>query len=109
MVSSMGSVQISGHQNRILGYEVRCFEEPRENFFLKMAAEAVRRVNRERDANGMSYARKAMIWCGLSLNGSVVWEESQLSVALQNIVKTQRKYFEGEEVPTLGTETAVDE
>jgi len=39
-----------------------------KSFFLRMAAEATRRVNEQRDQTGLTYACKAMIRCGLSLD-----------------------------------------
>ena len=41
---------------------------PGKSFFLKLAADAVRDVNRQRDGDGLTYARKAMILRGLALN-----------------------------------------
>jgi DDE superfamily endonuclease len=48
-------------------------KNPGKTFFLKLAAEAVRRVNTMRDVNGLTFARKAMIRCGLfaGCHGSV--------------------------------------
>ena len=41
---------------------------PGKRFFLKLAANCVRDVNRQRTSEGITYARKAMIRCGMSLN-----------------------------------------
>ena len=41
---------------------------PGKQFFLKLASDAVRDVNGQRDRNGLSYARKAMIRTGNSMN-----------------------------------------
>jgi hypothetical protein len=43
-------------------------KNPGYKFFLKLAAESVREVNKMRDKNGITYARKSMIRCGLSLD-----------------------------------------
>ena len=47
-----------------------------------------------RDKDGMTYARKAMIMCGMSLNTNGVWEEKQLKPELQEIIKKHRAYFD---------------
>ncbi|MEM7298840.1 MAG: hypothetical protein AAF391_11305, partial [Bacteroidota bacterium] len=52
---------------------------PGKRFFLKLAADSVREVNGMRDANGLSYARKAMIMTGMSLSVNGTWSESQLT------------------------------
>lgn len=67
---------------------------PGKNFFLRLAADAVNDVNKQRDADGLSFARKAMIMCGLALNTSGVWEERQLKPELQNIINKHRHEFE---------------
>lgn len=57
-------------------------------------------VNEQRDEFGMSYARKAMIKCGLSKDAvSGEWKETQLFEDLQNIINRNRDYFEGKLVP----------
>jgi hypothetical protein len=48
-------------------------QNPGKTFFLHVAAKAVQRVNVIRDANGIGYARKAMIRCGLSLEVTGQW------------------------------------
>lgn len=75
-------------------------KNPGKSFFLKLAADAVREVNSERDADGLTYARKAMIKCGLSKNVNGVWDESQLFKHLQEIIKAYRVNFDGED-PSL--------
>ena len=40
---------------------------PGKRFFLQLSADSVEEVNREVDCDNISYARKAMIWCGLAL------------------------------------------
>lgn len=71
---------------------------PGKGFFLRLAADAVREVNAQRDKNGVQYARKAMIMTGMSLNLNGLWEESQLTQELQQIVAKHRNHFEGEAV-----------
>ena len=50
-------------------------------------------VNRQTDRNGVNYARKAMIRCGLSRDVTGKWHEKQLSVELQNIITKYRDEF----------------
>eukprot|EP00474_Spongospora_subterranea_P005517 CRZ05975.1 hypothetical protein [Spongospora subterranea] len=70
-------------------------QNPGKRFFLKLAAESVRKVNHMRDRQGLTYARKAMIRCGLSLNINGLWEESQLFPVLQEIIKKYPEHYEG--------------
>ncbi|CAM6103572.1 unnamed protein product [Calypogeia fissa] len=75
-------------------------KNPGKSFFLKLAASSVHHVNTLRDNNGITYARKAMIRCGMALNLNGKWEVEQLSPELQNVIKNHRAYFNGELVPT---------
>lgn len=68
---------------------------PGKPFFLKIAAQAVRDVNMQRDENGLTYARKAMIRCGLAKQPNGLWEIKQLFPHLQNIIAKHRVYFDG--------------
>lgn len=62
---------------------------PGKKFFLKLASESVRHVNNQRGDDGLTYARKAMIRCGLCLDLNGIWQVSQLYPHLQEII---RKY-----------------
>lgn len=68
---------------------------PGKVFFLKIAAQAIRDVNLQRDENGLTYARKAMIRCGLAKQPNGLWEISQLFPHLQNIIAKHRTCFDG--------------
>ncbi len=70
-------------------------QNPRKSFFLRMAAEAVRRVNEQCDQTGLTYARKAMIRYGLSLDIIGEWHEKQLNPDLQIVIEKHRQHFEG--------------
>lgn len=59
-----------------------------------MAADTVKDVNAMRDSDGLTYARKAMILCGMALNVNGKWEESQLKPSFQNIIHKHRALFE---------------
>ena len=63
-------------------------------YFLRLAADSVKDVNRMRDAEGLTYARKAMIMCGLALNTNGKWEETQLKPELQSIINRHRSIFD---------------
>jgi hypothetical protein len=84
-------------------------KNPGKTFFLNLAAEAVRKVNAQRDSNGISYARKAMIRCGLSLDVNGQWHVGQLSPELLGIVAKYRQHFNGEIVPPYVSETKTTE
>lgn len=71
---------------------------------MKLAADSVREVNEQRDKNGLTYARKEMIQCGLALDTSGTWSVSQLKPDLQHIVRTYREHFDGLPVPHIGSE-----
>jgi hypothetical protein len=62
---------------------------------LKLAADSVRDVNKQRDKNGITYARKAMIRCGLVLDLCGEWRVQQLRPELQRIISTYPKHFDG--------------
>jgi hypothetical protein len=53
-------------------------KNPGKEYFLHLAADAVRDVNSKRDAYGFSYTRKAMIHCGLLLDVDGIWRIEQL-------------------------------
>jgi hypothetical protein len=58
---------------------------PSKRHFLELAADAVRTVNNARDNNGVSFARKAMIRCGMGLDLRGEWRIEQLSEDLKTI------------------------
>jgi hypothetical protein len=58
-------------------------------------------VNEEHDAYGMTYARKSMIRCGLSLDLDGVWKTEQLFPELQQIIVEHRNHFDGEPFPQV--------
>ena len=70
---------------------------PGNAYFLRLAADVVRDVNDQRDENGITYARKAMILCGMSLNTNGIWEIGQLKPELQNIIRKHRAEFDNPE------------
>ena len=69
---------------------------PGKQFFLSLAKKATDRVNRQREENGITYARKAMIMRGLALNTNGLWEEQPLTPKLQSIIRRYRQHFDGE-------------
>ena len=68
--------------------------KPWKGVFLRLSSEAVADVNVHRDVDGLSYARKSMIICGMALNTNGKWEESQLRPELQQIINKYRHFFE---------------
>ena len=73
-------------------------KNPGKHFFLKLAAAAVRKVDEQRDKNGLTYARKTMIQTGMARNWNGLWEEKQLSQELQGIIAQHRNHFDSEPV-----------
>jgi hypothetical protein len=72
---------------------------PGKRFFLQLAADSVEDVNKEVDCNNMSYARKAMICCGMALDVDGSWSINQLLPHFQDIVAKHVQYFQGQDVP----------
>ena len=70
----------------------------RKRFFLQLAIDSVENVNREVDCDNMSYTRKAMIRCGLTLGLDGSWNVGQLFLHLQEIIAKHLQYFQGQEV-----------
>ena len=58
----------------------------------------MRAVNLMKDKNGASYARKAMVRCGLGLDPDGKWQESQLFPELR-MINNHRAHFDGIPVP----------
>jgi hypothetical protein len=70
---------------------------PGKSFFLQLAADCVEEVNKQRDADGITLARKAMILWGLNYGLNGKWEVKQLHAHLQEIVKKYPSEFNGSE------------
>lgn len=98
----MELIKENGWQNKVRkdGSWSGKLQNPGKMFFLQLASDAVKAVNLQRDKNGMSYARKAMMRCGLSLGIDGTWSVSQLYPHLQDIIKKHEAHFEGEPVDT---------
>ena len=77
-------------------------KNPGKTYFLQLAADCVRAVNSMRDNAGLTYARKAMIRCGLSLDVTGFWHVKQLTPEVQAIIAKYQNHFEGELVPSPG-------
>jgi len=75
-----------------------------KHFFLQLAVDSVEDVNREVDSDNMSYAKKAMIRCGLALRLDGSWSVEQLFLHLQEIIAKHLQYFQGQEVPNFNRE-----
>lgn len=83
---------------------------PGKKFYLKLAADVIREVENERDKDGVSFTRKAMIGCGMALNFNGLWEVRQLFPHLQNIVSKYPENFNGQPVAeSMGLDGAVTE
>ena len=86
--TSRGNGQWSGRLNN-----------PGKRYFLQLAADSIEAVNQEMDCDNMSYARKAMIRCGMALDVDGTWRINQLFPNLQEIIAKHLQYFQGQEVP----------
>lgn len=67
---------------------------PGKHYFLKLGAEAVHTARLRTDDNGLNYARKAMILCGLSLDTDGIWRVKQLKKELRDLVQGHRALFD---------------
>jgi len=74
---------------------------PGKRFFLKIAAKAVKDVSDMRDKNGVSYARKAMMRYGLSLDLNGQWQIFPLFPHLQRIIVNHKDFFDGKAVNSI--------
>jgi len=72
-----------------------------KHFFLQLAVNSIEDVNREVDGDNMSYARKAIICCGLALGLNGAWSIGQLFSHLQEIIAKHLQYFQGQELPNF--------
>jgi hypothetical protein len=61
-------------------------KNPGKRFFLELARDSVREANQCIDSNGLNFARKAMIRCGLSLDVDGKGKKEQLFAHLQNLI-----------------------
>lgn len=69
---------------------------PEKVRFLKHGAKFAPEVNRMNDSSVLSYARKAMVQTGLSLDKNGLWSEARLTHELQCLIAKQRNHLDGE-------------
>lgn len=86
--------QIAGGSFRDKQGQAGHIPNPQKHFFLKLAAESVAEARKKVDSNGLNFARKAMIRCGLSQDTDGVWRESQLKPELQTLIEKYRDLFD---------------
>lgn len=67
---------------------------PGKYYFLKLGARAVQMARAKKDEDGINFARKSMVMCGLSLDTDGVWRVSQLKAELQVLVARHRELFD---------------
>lgn len=67
---------------------------PQKRYFLELAAASLAAARQRVDSNGLNFARKSMIRCGLSLPDDGVWKISQLRQELQTLVTEHRDVFD---------------
>ena len=74
-------------------------KNPGKTYFLQLAADCVKQVNKMRDEHGQRYTRKAMVICGLSKDYDGVWRTSQLQPKLQELIKKYPEEFDRPDPP----------
>lgn len=62
------------NQQDTFGTKYGTLPNPGKSMFLKLSANSVRDVNNQQDENGMSFAQKEMIRCGLAKQTNVNWQ-----------------------------------
>lgn len=87
---ALGKGQDGHDQGRRVEGQIWLPTQPRKGFFLCLADDAVRDVNRQFDADSLTYSRKAMIMTRMALNTKGIWQVSQLTPDLQRIMITDR-------------------
>ena len=70
----------------------------KKSYFFQFVANVIRDVNVQHGKNRILYAKKAMIWCGMSLWLDRLWIVQQLSRELQVIVAKYNDNFEGAKI-----------
>ena len=75
-------------------------KKPGKRFFLELAATAVRAVNGMRDSYDLTYARKSITRCGIALDVSGRWHESQLTPEIQQDIGKYRIHYDGTPIST---------
>ena len=69
---------------------------PGKRCYILLAIDSTACINSLVDNHGMTLVRKAMVRCGLSLNSTSRWEETQPFQDLQDIIDKHRLEFEGQ-------------
>eukprot|EP00171_Calliarthron_tuberculosum_P006261 IDg6261t1 len=64
---------------------------PGKKFYLRLASRCVREVNLQRDKDGLTCARNAMIITGLALNTNGRWEVGQLTLNYRKLFESTNK------------------
>lgn len=91
--------------NRWTGWWSCTTHQSRNALFSKTAGDVTCCVAQQRDLQGVFLARKAMMSCGIALNLNGIWEESQLSPELQNIIN---EYCENSSTTRVGCSSHVE-
>jgi hypothetical protein len=96
-ISKDGSVKGSGK-----------IRNPGKYFILQLMGKVLKEVNLKKDKNGLNFARKSMIGCGLSLNVNGEWKVDMLFPKLRTIVQDNMAFFEGDIIPAGMDEYCAD-
>ncbi|KAL0241149.1 hypothetical protein GEMRC1_006384 [Eukaryota sp. GEM-RC1] len=94
-----GAKKLELIENKLYAEGSGKIKNPGKKLMLDFAKEAVDYVNSRQDASGISFARKSMIRCGLSLDVVGRWQISQLYPQRQEIMRKYRPNFDG--LPSL--------
>lgn len=76
-------------------------KNPGKHWYLRCVAKCVEELNQQKDADGKSWAFKAMLQTGHGVCADGKWQKSQLTAKIQNIIEKHPKIFDGSEEPEL--------
>eukprot|EP00171_Calliarthron_tuberculosum_P003821 IDg3821t1 len=78
----------------------------RETYFIIQKIKTTWSSRWEARENSVSFARKAMVRTGMTLNLNGLWEEEQLFPNLQQIIARHRGHFNGD--PVVLTDSSIN-
>jgi hypothetical protein len=83
-------------------------KNPGKSFVLKLLSKVLIELNEKKDKDGMSWAQKAMVGCGLGLDRDGKWTVEMLFPKLRKIVEKYPDYFSLAKNPNGANESVVE-
>jgi hypothetical protein len=82
---------------------------PGKSFILQLLSKVLTELNEKKDKNGMSWAQKAMVGCGLGLNRDGKWTTEMLFPKLRLVIEKYPDYFNLLKNPYEGPGIVIEE